>query len=258
MATHLCAYSENISYTAPTEIKTVKDDVLTRTADTRFMVPLGLNHVFYVFASGPNLTECILYSPSREVKKTVDRVIPRRRGGNSVSLTAPEICIPPSPIVFVETEELSVKAAQDAATPPSRVNCLISLAPATIPPMPAGEIKMVKATGTTTLTAFEWTSVKVVPEVQLEAGTYALVGFIPISAGCIAARVIIPGQVWRPGVPGLAGSEKDVLTVNFNVLKNVMFYEMGRFPHLQIPEFQFLSASADTSETVILYLIKVA
>jgi hypothetical protein len=84
------------------------------------------------------------------------------------------------------------------------------------------------------------------------------VKFIAISTNIIAARVIIPGQVWRPGLPGFPGAEEDALACGTDVLKLLPSYEMGRFDHLHLPEFQFLANDTDTDEVVYLYLVKVA
>jgi hypothetical protein len=100
--------------------------------------------------------------------------------------------------------------------------------------------------------------VPLTPDVSLEVGTYALVGFLPISAGCIAARAIITGQVNRPGVPGVAGTESAALKLEPSYLTEIQGYLMGTFSHINLPVIQFLSSSADTSEVVYLYLVKTA
>ncbi|MEM1726577.1 MAG: hypothetical protein QXH85_05615 [Candidatus Bathyarchaeia archaeon] len=258
MATHLFAFYKSSGATSFEEINVVKDDVLTRTSDTRFMVPVGLHNILFGVALGPNLVDAKLYTPSLETKKHVARIIPRYRGGNTLPLIGNYAYIPEPPLRLVDTEELSFLAYQDAATPPSDIIGVFAFAPDTLPAVPAGEPITVRCASSTTLTAYQWTTVKVVPEVQLEAGTYALIDFLPISANCIAARVIIPGQVWRPGVLGFAGDEKTALSHARARYLPIPKYEMGRFSHLAIPEFQFLSAAADTSEVVYMKVVKVA
>jgi hypothetical protein len=59
-------------------------------------------------------------------------------------------------------------------------------------------------------------------------------------------------------VIGIPGTEPSALDFENNLFDKYPKYEMGRFSHITIPEFQFLSKTADTSETVYMYLVKVA
>ena len=253
MTTHLCAYKDTLATNVENEMACVKDDVLTRTATNRFMIPSELPNVYYKAALSANLTKARIYTPSLEVKRTVPYVIPHVRGEIyfTPTLFAVDKCEPMIPLV--PTEELSFYATADAAV---AAYGLVSLAPATLPPVPTGEIRLVRCTSATTLVANEWTSCKLTPDVSLEAGDYALIGMLPISANAIAARVIISGQVWRPGVPALKGDEKDVKECDPLFLTAVQRYLMGSFTHLTLPEVQFLSSAADTEEIVYLWIIK--
>jgi hypothetical protein len=62
--------------------------------------------------------------------------------------------------------------------------------------------------------------------------------------------------VYRPGVPGFAGAEQDVLNFTDSIKRHICRFNMGTFTHMTIPEFQFLSSAADTSEVIYLYLVK--
>ena len=74
----------------------------------------------------------------------------------------------------------------------------------------------------------------------------------------MAARAIVTGQVWRPGVPGLAGAEADVIECDPLYWTGVQDYLMGNFPHTSIPEIQFLSTGTESAQVVYLKLIKTA
>jgi hypothetical protein len=231
----------------------IKDDVLTRTATERFLVPAGMENVHWKAALSTNLTKARIQTPSLEVRRTKPYVIPQV--SDAVSFPLDRFCVdkPYRPISLVPTEEISLYAQTSANV---RAYGLVSLGPATLPAAPAGDIRVVRCTGSTTLTANEWTSVKVTPDVSLEAGSYALIGFLPISTGCIAARAIITGQNWRPGVPGVAETEAAAKKLTPEYLKEVQGYLMGSFTHMTLPEFQFLSSSADSSEVVYLWIVK--
>jgi len=259
MVMHTFAFYKGKTTTTEEEIDVVPDDVLTRTATTRFMIPAGLTKLYWGFAGTNYLGEARLYTPSLETRKYKLRIIPRNIAGYDPSSDYGYIFRPVPPISFVATEELSFYASVTDVTTTRHVVGIFTLGPDTLPPVPSGEPIWVKCTGSTTLTTWRWTSVKLTPEVQLEAGTYALVNAIGISANAIAIRFIIPGLVWRPGFPAIRASDEfSGLSLWRRIKDQVIETDYGRFSHLGLPEVQFLSAAADTSEVVYMKVIKVA
>ncbi|MEM2376820.1 MAG: hypothetical protein QXZ10_04325 [Sulfolobales archaeon] len=259
MVVHTFAYYKSKNTTAEEEIDVVPDDVLTRTAATRFMIPPGMTKLYWGFAGGYYLGEARLYTPSLETRKYKLRIIPKNVENVNISYDYGYVFKPSPPVSFVATEELSYYASITNATAARDVVGVFTIGPDALPPVPPGEPIWVKCTGTTTLVPFRWTSVKLTPEVQLEAGTYALLNAIAISPGAIAVRFIIPGLVWRPGFPAVAAANEYAgLALYRNLKDQVIETEYGRFSHLAIPEAQFLSSSADTSEVVYLKIVKVA
>jgi hypothetical protein len=257
MVSHLVAFYQSTYNISDVEINVVKDDVLSRTAATRILVPPDLNRIGWGYAAATDLAKARYFTPSLETRRFYALIHPHRKGGVLPTIDVPRIFVPEPPVELTPNEELSAKftvggsAAED-------IYGLASFQVAALPAVPAGEFKIVRCTGSTTLVKGDWTSVKLTPDVSLEAGEYALVKFIAISTNVIAARVIIPGQVWRPGLPGFPGAEADALAHATVYSKLLPAYEMGRFDHLHLPEFQFLANAADTSEVVYLYLVKVA
>ena len=119
--------------------------------------------------------------------------------------------------------------------------------------VPAGEIITVKATATETLVANKWTNAQLEFVDELGAGRYAVVGMRAKSDGLIAARLVFSEIPWRPGVVGIdAFGDLDV--PRFRMGKAGIF---GEFEHTNPPTVDFLSISADTSETVWLDIIKI-
>jgi hypothetical protein len=218
-------------------------------------VPPEYNNIRWAIASGANLTRAQLVAPSLGVQRQSLEVVPRRRGAATLSLTHREVYVPERPVALRPSEELEFQAAEDAAGA-SAVYGVVTLGPAELPPMPEGQLREVRATGTTALTANAWTTVSLTPDLSLEPGIYTLVGFLPISANCIAARALITGQVYRPGMPGLAGTEATAVDFDAIVDLGIMGYAMGEFSHLTFPQFQFLASAADASETVILWVVR--
>lgn len=257
MAQHLVAWQESADQATLTRINAVQDDVLTLSGTERFIIQSGLDHIRWGFAGGINLSRAQVSAPSLLVRRMNVEILPRKRGTDDTPrLAQPEIWIPRRPIRLDVSENIEMQTAEDGAGA-TQQTALISLSPAELPPVPAGDILVARGTGTTTLVARAWTSVTITLDSDLPAGQYALVGFYPISAGVVAARAIIPQQVARPGVLGLPGTEAAAADFEAGLMAQIMGYNMGQFSNLQIPQFQFFSISADTAETVIMNLVKV-
>jgi len=123
-----------------------------------------------------------------------------------------------------------------------------------VQPIGRGAMFTVRGTGTTTLTANAWTPSQITLDDELPPGRYQIVGMRASSAGCIAARIVNrTGSQWRAGVLGCDVID-DIEDVAFR------YGNMGvlaEFPFTQLPDFEFLSVSADTAETVHLDLIRI-
>mgnify|MGYP005848136217 CR=1 FL=1 len=255
MATHLIAYQQSVDQATPAAINTVVDDVITRTGTTRFLVPEDYRFVHWAAALGPSLTRAYLVSPSLEVRRFRGEIVPHQRGSESFDLAKLTIYKPVVPLELTATEELEAHVAEDG-TGATQVDVLVALGAGELPSAPSGDLRLVRATGTTTLSPRTWTTVSVTMELSLEPGEYSLVAFLPISATAIAARALFVGQVYRPGVPALAGTEAVAREFESGYLGEHQFYEMGRFTHLTVPQFQFFASAADTSETVLMWVVK--
>ncbi len=117
-----------------------------------------------------------------------------------------------------------------------------------------GEIYTVRATSSTTLTAYTWTNGALTFDQTLPAGRYQVVGMRAESTGLIAARLVFVGLPWRPGCVGCDAAGDHIPPI----FRRGRLGVWGEFAHDQPPTVDFLSVSADTSEEVWLDLIKVA
>lgn len=255
MATHLAAWQQSVDSATLVAINNVVDDVLTRTSVTRFLVPAAFPFVRWAAALGPSLTRAQIISPSLLVRRMTPEVAPRRRGAEAFTLGQPEIYLPARPLGLVAGEEIEFDTAEDGVGA-TQMDGFVALGPAALPPMPDGDIRIVRATGTTTLTARAWSSVVLTLDSSLEAGNYALVGFIAMSATAVAARAIITAQNNRPGMPALQPNELAGVDFEAALLNQLMYYDMGRFTHITVPAMQFFATAADVAETVYLYVIR--
>jgi len=253
---HTVVYYSSSVGTSDSELRAVKDDVLTRTTENRYLVPSDRNRIDWAFAYSQTLKSVMLVSPSLEVRRTRQYLKYAFSGtlGTGFRNYVEKFI---RPITLVPSEELSV-FARTGTSAGEPVYVVVNLAPETLPEAPAGDVIRIVGRGSTTLTPNEWTSVKLTLDYALEAGTYALINFVPISATCIVARALIPGQAYRPGRLGIAGS---ALTETYTVhsLHDILLghYNMGLFTHITVPEFQFFSTGADTSQLVIMDVVKV-
>lgn len=119
---------------------------------------------------------------------------------------------------------------------------------------PTGEIFTVLATSSTTLTAYAWSNGALTFATTLPRGRYQVVGMRAKSTGLIAARLVFPGQAWRPGCIG-NDADTDIEAQCFRAGEMGVW---GEFDHDLPPTVDFLSVSADTAESVWLDLIKIA
>lgn len=117
-----------------------------------------------------------------------------------------------------------------------------------------GEIQTVKATATTTLTADAWSNCTITMSQTLPAGQYAVVGMRYEGATGIAARILFPGQYWRPGVPASVAKSG----LDHRRFRNGNLGVFGQFSTTVLPSVDCLAAAADTAETFWLDLIKVS
>lgn len=252
---HMVAFQQSVDSATLTAINNVQDDIVTRNSATRFQVPADLPNIHYGMALGANLTRAVLVAPSLEVRRMVVDILPHRRGSEALTLTGPELWLPPSPIGLVGTEDIEAQVSEDAAGA-SQVDVLVQLGDGRIESPPNGDLRLVRLTGTTTLVARAWTTVTLTPERAFEPGKYTLVGMYPISATCIAARALFVGQVYRPGSPGFAGTEAAARDFDPTVPLLTSMYPMGNFEHNTVFSAQFFASAADTTETVLALVVK--
>ncbi len=116
-----------------------------------------------------------------------------------------------------------------------------------------GNMRPFILTATATLTTFTWTNAVMTLGQALESGDYDIIGMRARSAGLIAARLVFPNSATRPGVIGDIAVGNDAYDQNFRYGR---FGKFGSFNSRFPPSVDFFSSSADTSETVVLDIVK--
>lgn len=245
----LVAWSASVDQAAIAAIAAVPDPHV-RVNGNDIIVPTEISNLLGAYANGVNITRAQLVSPS--LRRLLNPEIA------PVDISA----LPLTPFRFwdlrLDPIKLDGEEALDAQTAESgagatRMNVLAWLGSGAVEPV-RGDIRTVRVTAATTLVAFSWTNAALTFDQSLPAGRYQLVGGRFNTAGALAWRAVTPGYQWRPGGIGVtadSGAES-------------FFFRAGNmgvwseFNHNTPPTIDFLSATADTSETGELDLIKIA
>lgn len=247
MAFTLVAFTESQDSATLTNVAALADPHIRVSGDD-ITVPRGYNRVIAVYALGPNTTRAQLVSPS--LRRFINYEIVPIDVAAEPSSPAPVHDLRDNPLVLDEDESLNAQAAEDAAGA-ARTTVLVWLSSGQLE-QASGEIRTVRATSSTTLTANAWTNGSLTFDQALPAGRYAIVGARGESAGLIAFRFVFVGGIWRPGAIG-ADARGDL---GHRMFRNGALGVWGEFSHNTPPTVDFLSASADTSEVVDIDLVR--
>lgn len=218
-----------------------------RVSGNDITVPDQLSNVGGVYVIGPSATRASLVSPSirRRYPLEVFPVEQNTTPGNVFDFHPYN-----SAISLDNDESLNAQFAESGAGA-SRGTVLVFLTDGNYMQTTSDEVFTIRATGSTTLVANAWTNCALTFNDTLPAGEYAIVGMAAASAGAFAARLVIPQYAWRPGCIASADANKFGATC-------FRFGNMGiwgTFSHNTPPTVDFLSNSADTSETIYLDLV---
>lgn len=155
------------------------------------------------------------------------------------------------PLMFA-SENIDVQTSNGGTgTPVHRVILNLGVRPRT---RAKGQKYRIIATSGATLTPNQWTTTPLTYNANLPHGVYEIQNITPISATGIAARLIVPGEYYRPGSSCLA-SLGDRLPWPYY---EESLGNLGRFDTRAYPQAEFLASGADTSQTIIMDLCKIA
>lgn len=249
MAFSIVGWDESQDSATLIEVAALTDQHITINGDN-IRVPSFAPNLFGYYALGAGTTQAQISSPSLRTRTLID-ISPLDATAEPEEPSAIHL-FPERMIALTPGENLTFLAAEDTAGA-DRSTGLIWISDQ-IDALPSGEIETIRATATATLVANTWTVATLTLSQQLRAGRYAIVGMRAEATGLQAARFVIPGSAFRPGCIGYDA---------VNDTENSMFRRgklgnWGEFEHTFVPQVEFLSVSADTTETVWLDIIKVA
>ena len=245
---HTAAFHTSTTTSALLDIPAVTDDVLA-ISNSHFLLNRDMDLV-YAATFGAAITRARLSSPSfRQV--TLPELIPY--GGSVLPGSPPLIAdYRANPLRVKALEELGLDLSFTAATADD-VGGVVGLSGG-FEPVPRGDIFTLRGTATTTLSAWGWTTLSVTWADTLPAGTYAVVGLVAQSTNAIAGRLIFDGQSERPGSVSVNALTDQIPAIGVKGGLGVW----GRFRSTAMPQVQILSDAADTAETVLLDIIRLA
>jgi len=206
-------------------------------------------YVLWAYVQGVNLTRARIDAPSLRAF-TPPRLPYLRRGsapGNEPALND----FAHLGLILRGAEEISVQTSNDLGTGNQTHYAVLCVGPTLSPPS-RGPDFWVRATGNTTLITNQWTNVPLTLETQLPAGNYRIVRFIARSAHGVAARIITPGSIWRPGVICI-NSEGQSPHRHF---VDGRYGDYGTFSTVALPSVEFLAFSGDTAQEVYFGLVR--
>lgn len=243
------AWSESQDSATLLTLSAVSDPHIRTSADD-VVVPGFATQILGAYAIGVNLTQAQLASPS--LRRTVNMDLSPFDRLTLPPTTPRFVSRAYSPVPVEKGEALNALTAEDGAGA-TRATAIAILGDKA-PTVDARASYTVRATGTTTLTAFSWTNVVLTFSQTLPSGKYDIVGAFCRSAGAIAFRLVIPGSQYRPGGIGMTNDFD-------NGIKEQRYGGWGiwgSFDLEQPPTIDVLSATADTTETVYIDLVKTA
>ena len=261
MPTHLAAWFESIDQATLGRITTVQDDVLTPSGTDRFLVPgpiadqAAYNFLQFGFATGVNISGARIVTPSLEGAKSDLDIIPLSDGADLLTIGQPAIWIPRRYIALDPSESIEVQASEDGGGA-TTIQAFVALGTDANAPMPDGEIRSIRLTGTTTTVADTWTACTLTPESSLEAGRYTMVHFAAFGATVIAARWLPQGGGFRPGLWAMGAAAPNHFDFPTEPWGNMGWYSMLDFTHITLPQIQYFTTAGDTAQTVEMYAIR--
>lgn len=247
---HVYAYSQSQDTAGVLlQVNAVPDETATLSGQD-ILVPSEIPNLLLVAAMGVTISRAQIQSPSLRAFVNLE-IAPVRIGALDVGNPPVYRDAMFDPIPLKANEGLRAMVAETAAgAERETIVCILGDKAPTV--LNAG-IFTVRVTATQTLVANAWTNGAIVFDQTLPAGRYALVGARFESAGGIAFRMFTRQSFFRPG--GLMRLSLGLLDVPGQRFGG--WGEWLQFEHTTPPTVDFLSGSADTTETGFLDLLKI-
>ena len=258
--TTIAFYESRAGTTALSEVAGLADQHVAVNGDN-ITVPPSWDQIIAAWTGMSNATDVLvaarLSAPSMRDKTLLDLAnLEAIAAGGSLEPSSPTPLnvFLDRPVQLVSGEFLNLLQAADGTTAANLCTGVVFLGDGNYSnPYSGKQIQTVRATSSTTLTANAWSACTLTLDQQLQAGRYAIVGMRAQSAGAKAARLVMQETAARPGVIAYDGNGD----IEHPMFRSGHMGVFGTFVHTAIPQVEFLSLSADTSEIVYLDIVKI-
>lgn len=248
---HLAAFYSSVDQAGVlTALAGVTDQVLVVNGNN-VRVPADMNYVSGAYTNpgaSSNFTNAQLQAPSLRDRwypdlSAVDPAV------STAGVTPPIDWFGVNPLDLVPSEDLNYLVNANPASAQGQYG-LVWFSDGPDTPV-QGEILTVRCTAGITLAAGTWVNGSLTFTQTLPYGDYNVVGIRAYGTGLVAARIVFPGGIWRPGTVGLAN--QSVLPVPSMVSGKAG--NLGTFNTNVPPSLDAIGASG-TAQVIYLDLVK--
>lgn len=260
MSFHTVAFSTTVALADGLKALSPVTDTVFAPSGNGFLLPAdlrliaaftGSQQIWRARVNAPSLVR-VGYPSVRPVQPAVSTALSGTPAANPSLMTLLD-----SPIGMRGGEAVGVDAATQNASS-ERTTAVLWFADR-LEPVPPGDSFWLRYTSSRALTAHTWTVITPSFDQAFPSGVYAVIGLEFTSPGAVAARIVFPGSVFRPGVLAQVGSIATGATNAGNARSQATFYDgslgiFGTFQTSAPPSIEVLSVSADTADTQEGYL----
>ncbi len=253
--THVVAYFESVvPAVAYNAVAIVPDGVFSRASGDGLYVPAGTQLVA-AFGSVPIVGTAANPRMRLNAPSLLRTALPFVRPlASAPGDTDPNVMmLLDRPIGFPNNEVLSVEVAwQVADVMPVGVWGVLFFNNG-FEPLPPGDAFWIRATATTAASAGEWSTLtNLAFDVTLPEGNWAITGFEHVCADPVAARVVCPGQSFRPGTLSVSNTQERTHAAFYDGQLGVF----ARFASFAPPSVEVLCSGASAYHEVYFRVVK--
>lgn len=251
MPHHVVAYNAtafNPGANVEAEIQAITDNQMT--IMNSHILPQVPTNILAVVAMGATITRARIQTPKLLIPTTFN-VTPLSGALNAGTIQ--RVCdLSNFPLALNALEEIQVFITHTAAVAEQDAATLYLDAGQT--PAPVGDMRTIRGTGAGTAVANTWTNIGTITwQNTLPTGLYAIVGGFLQSATCLAWRLVLEQQWYRPGAPGMVA----LTDLPDELFRFGNLGKWGQFHNTAMPQIEVLCTAGDTAQVIGLDIVKI-